>query len=265
MAETKDRRLGDEWLNWDGDLENYEGVIEEGKGTFLTFSTLVILLSLGALALFWYLIKPRIYEAGERVGLIISLTCLAIGIGVLLWFSLLVISIITERRWVAFQRLNFILTGYLVSKATWLGEKFGISRDRMGNSFVAVNNALFRALLRGKVNNKPLILLPRCLTKENREEVMALVRRYGCRAFVCGGGDVARKIVKEQKPSTIIGVACERDLVSGIRDVGPKIPVIGIANKRPEGPCKNAYIRLEELEAALRFHSPMSEGPGRSG
>ncbi len=248
-----------------GDLENYEGVIEEGKRTFLTFSTMVILLSLGALALFWYLIKPRIYEAGPKAGLLVSLLFLTIGMGILLWFSLLVISIITERRWVAFHRLNFILTGYLVSKATWLGEKFGISRDRMGNSFVVVNNALFRALLRGKVNNKPLILLPRCLTKENLQEVMALVRRYGCTAFVCGGGDVARKFVKEQKPSTIIGVACERDLVSGIRDVAPKIPVMGIANKRPEGPCKNTYIELEELEAALRFHSPTPPGPGRSG
>jgi hypothetical protein len=54
------------------------------------------------------------------------------------------------------------------------------------------------------------------------------------------------------RPQAIIAVACERDLVSGLQDVAPKIPVFAIPNKRPEGPCKNTFINIEELEASIK-------------
>jgi hypothetical protein len=49
----------------------------------------------------------------------------------------------------------------------------------------------------------------------------------------------------------VIGVACERDLLSGIRDVRHKLSVLGIANTRPNGPCRDTQINLAELEATL--------------
>jgi hypothetical protein len=47
-------------------------------------------------------------------------------------------------------------------------------------------------------------------------------------------------------------VACERDLTSGIQDTHP-LPVYGILNERPEGPCRNTLVDLTTLEKALRF------------
>jgi hypothetical protein len=49
----------------------------------------------------------------------------------------------------------------------------------------------------------------------------------------------------------VIGVACERDLLSGIRDVRHKLSVLGITNTRPNGPCRDTQIDLAELEGAL--------------
>jgi hypothetical protein len=46
-------------------------------------------------------------------------------------------------------------------------------------------------------------------------------------------------------------VACERDLTSGIRDTHP-LPVHGILNDRPEGPCLNTVVRLDLIEQALQ-------------
>ena len=48
-------------------------------------------------------------------------------------------------------------------------------------------------------------------------------------------------------------VITERDLTSGIRDAYP-LPVIGILNRRPEGPCINTRILLAEVERALDEH-----------
>jgi hypothetical protein len=50
-----------------------------------------------------------------------------------------------------------------------------------------------------------------------------------------------------------LALACERDLMSGLKDIAEKIPVIAIPNKRPEGPCKNTHISVRELDEALKF------------
>jgi hypothetical protein len=58
---------------------------------------------------------------------------------------------------------------------------------------------------------------------------------------VATGGSQARRIVKDRRPKAILAVACERELTSGIQDVG-SIPVLGILNQRPEGPCRNTRV-----------------------
>ena len=40
--------------------------------------------------------------------------------------------------------------------------------------------------------------------------------------------------------------------MSGINDVAPKMPTLGVTNKRPEGPCKNTIIDLNELKEAIK-------------
>ncbi len=68
----------------------------------------------------------------------------------------------------------------------------------------------------------------------------------GLNLFVATGGTVARNIVKKTKPGIIISVACERDLMSGISDI-KGIPVIGIINKQPNGPCINTDVEVEGI------------------
>ncbi|WP_242864780.1 DUF116 domain-containing protein [Youngiibacter fragilis] len=50
----------------------------------------------------------------------------------------------------------------------------------------------------------------------------------------------------------IIAVACERDLSSGIQDTYP-LPVYGILNKRPKGPCLDTLVPLKQVEKALEY------------
>ena len=73
---------------------------------------------------------------------------------------------------------------------------------------------------------------------------------YGVRLAIATGGSIARRIVVETRPKLILAVACERDLTSGIQDTHP-LPVFGILNHRPEGPCRNTLVDLTLVEAAL--------------
>ena len=56
----------------------------------------------------------------------------------------------------------------------------------------------------------------------------------------------------QRKPRCIIAVACERDLTSGIQDSYP-LPVFGILNERPNGPCLDTLVPLDRLEEAIRL------------
>lgn len=70
--------------------------------------------------------------------------------------------------------------------------------------------------------------------------------------FVATGGTIARKVVMDARPEAIIAVACERDLSSGLVDTYP-IPVLGVWNERPFGPCFNTRVDLAKVKEAIRF------------
>ena len=150
-----------------------------------------------------------------------------------------------------------------------IGKFIGMKKDKVRRSFVAINNRLVQAEARHVRPEKLLILLPHCL--QNHEcvvritgdvenckrcgkckikDLVELSEKYGIAISVATGGTLARRIVVEKKPSVIIGVACERDLTSGIQDSYP-IPVFGILNRRPFGPCYDTDVDLELVERGV--------------
>jgi hypothetical protein len=92
---------------------------------------------------------------------------------------------------------------------------------------------------------------------------MALRDAWGVQLAVATGGTIARRIVVEARPRLIIAVACERDLAAGIQDTYP-LPVYGILNGRPHGPCLDTVLDLDKVEGALRvFVRPLPPGPSQ--
>jgi hypothetical protein len=126
-----------------------------------------------------------------------------------------------------------------------------INKDRLAHAFIRTNNALVRLAPQGIAPQRALILLPRCLRKEQIDQARTLASTRGVEVALVAGGEQARQRIRERRPSVVIGVACERDLLSGIRDVRHKLSILGIANTRPNGPCLDTQIDLTELEAAL--------------
>ena len=132
-----------------------------------------------------------------------------------------------------------------------------------------VNNTFVKVLKKKFKPEKVLILLPHCLQwtgcpyritvdignckecgKCNICQLKRLAEKTGVKIAIATGGTLARKIIIQNRPQFIIAVACQRDLVDGLNDVFP-IPVYGVLNERPEGPCVNTRVSVELIEKAL--------------
>lgn len=250
----EDRLLGDEWSDWQPG-SRYEGTIEAPKALFVFFSFLVLIFVLLGIFLFWYLALPRFEGFGPGAVRIAGFTLSFFAAVLIIWYLLQALSSLFSIRLVpAFIAKRFSLRLFL-SGAVKFARIFGISRDRIGNSFVKFHNDLMYATRAGRGTKRFLVLLPRCLSAETKKGINELGQKYQFKAFTAFGGDEARKIIREERPYAVIGVACERDLVSGIQDTAPKIPVFGLPNKRPEGPCKNTSVDLKELEKIIKYCS----------
>jgi hypothetical protein len=254
IADAKnDRKLGDEWSDWNGDPRSVEPETNETRSTFFALAVLSTFALAALIALLWYLVKPRFEQFNPFLPVVIqwSLILLAV-ISLLLAVAEWVLVVKVGKSIIPYKAMEkFILS--VLPKAVWLGGGFGISRDRVGNSFIKVHNLVTRSYAQRLSAERLLILLPRCLKKEARSRIIDAAGGNETRVLTVAGGEEAREAIRQYRPHFILAIACERDLMSGIRDVAEKIPVLAIPNRRPEGPCKNTEFSLDEMEKALRF------------
>lgn len=80
--------------------------------------------------------------------------------------------------------------------------------------------------------------------------IIQLKKDYGLNAVVVSGGTAARETIKKIRPKIIIAVACENDLISGLRDIR-KIPVIAVLNQRSCGPCKDTSVDIGVIKSYI--------------
>ncbi len=255
----RDRRLGDEWLDWNGSVGPQENEIDEKLSTFLTLAAGAVLIFIACLEFGWYLTKPRIDQLSPLLSRLIGWSAFAAAAIILIVAALETTLVLKFRKSVFPYIWAEKLLLAVLSKSMWLGEKLGINRDRVGNSFIKAHNLIVKSHVRRLNLDTILILLPRCLEKEAKRQVVERANGRAVQIVTAAGGEEARKAISEHKPSLILAVACERDLISGIRDVAEKIPVLAIPNKRPEGPCKNTRVHLDALDDALKFVTGMPD------
>ena len=168
---VKDRKLGDEWLDWDGRQtpESFDSKV----GLFLTFAALAtVLLVLAGGALLW-LIYPRLTGMGHVVTTIATILFFAFAGVLVLWALLFTWSTVTGRpitRFLAIPRL----INRLLSMVSAMARPMGIPTDRLTNSFLKAHNTIIGARPLNVPADKLLVLAPRCLTKENHKRQQRL-------------------------------------------------------------------------------------------
>lgn len=219
--------------------------------------------------LLWYVPSVGLTQIHPSLPLVFGVALGALAFVIIGGLSLLILTLLTGRDLFLLQGLRRIVVKYLFPAIISMGRLFGIDKDLLRQSFVALNNQLVHTKRLRVPAEKTLILLPHCIQlfdcaikitgdvdqcvrcgKCDIKGLLELAQKFGIDMAVATGGTLARKIIVEKRPGLIIAVACERDLTSGIRDSYP-LPVIGVLNKRPNGPCFNTRIVLPEVEQAL--------------
>jgi hypothetical protein len=247
-----DRKLGDEWFDWDGRTDATSADTDGRVFIGLAFATIIVIL--GATALFAWLVSPRLEQIGHGVRLGFDAVCFAIAGFFILWLLLFIYGALTKRPFLSGFIIIPKLVNFLLEATIKVGTIFGVNRDRLFNSFLKLHNLIVNSDPRKVRPERMLVILPRCLTREMNAKLREMRDRYGFMLTAAGGGTEARKKIREVRPGLIIAVACERDLLTGFIDVNPHIPVIGFPNIRPCGPCKDTEVDLTEIENTVKRH-----------
>lgn len=169
------------------------------------------------------------------------------------------------------MKINFKIVSLLFPIITFVADSVGISKNEIRKVYVKLNNKYIYSNKYNIKNEEILILIPHCVQKNscklkvttnietcakcglcNIGDLVKLKEKTNVNIFVATGGTLARKIIIDNKPKAIIAVACERDLTAGVQDVR-KIPVLGVFNKRPNGPCVDTNIDVKEIKEAMKF------------
>jgi hypothetical protein len=243
------RRLGDAWLDWDPAQAADVGAASPAA-LIPALHGLLALLATAAWALLVWLAAPRLATLGLAGAWPLRLWALGT---LLLWLPVGLLwgtgTALRYPRWVTrrLQRLLFGLWTPVAALARWLG----ISVDRLGHSFVRVANRLALRAGGGAGAGGVLILAPRCLQAECMRALRALAAGRHAELVVAGGGEEARAAITRVAPAGVLAIACERDLVAGLRDVAARLPVLSLPNQRPEGPCRNSTIDLDRARQLL--------------
>lgn len=151
------------------------------------------------------------------------------------------------------------------------GAFFKDRKERLQRMVIDLNNRLIRAEQKRYQTKRLLLLLPHCLQVSRCDvritndiynckrcgrcgirDLIDIADSHGLKLFVATGGNLARRIVSDLRPEAIVAVACERDLSSGIVDTYP-LPVLGIPNERPSGPCLDTRVDLAKVKEAIQF------------
>jgi uncharacterized protein len=245
-----DRRLGSSWYGWDGIVSKHESNLNEGPVLYFILLTLVILAATLLLALHAYIVSR--FSSPLLIDIFWSIQFAAAVLVAMGWGALFLclIAVTAKSPVLASPWMSRWLTMQEPFMA-FCARPFGLSRDRIGSSCIALTNRLTRLRLHYHHVQQSLMLLPRCLSRQCVAEIREIAAGWNCPVVQVGTNAVARQKVHEFKPQAVIAIACERDLVSGLYDFGHRMPIMVIANRRSKGPCLEATVDNGQLKAIL--------------
>jgi uncharacterized protein len=240
------------------------------RNRFILLLLLTCAALIGLAILLWLIPYIGFSNIHPRLPLIMAIFFAAVVLYMIGGGLTLIFTILGGKNLFFNRKIRGVVIRFLFPMLVVMGKLIGISKDQVRRSFIEINNQLVLSEARKVKPEKLLILLPHCLQfhdcqvritgdignckkcgKCRIKELAGLMEKYNVPVSVATGGTLARRIVVEKRPDIIIGVACERDLTSGIQDSFP-IPVFGILNKRPFGPCYDTDIDMDKVETAVK-------------
>jgi hypothetical protein len=240
------------------------------KRIFLGLLAVTCILFTLILGILWYVPYVGLTNINPDLPLILGLAFGVLLLLVLVMLVMLALTVVLGRDLFFSRKLRGLVIKLLLPLMSGVGKLCGVSKEKVRRSFIEINNQLVLAQQPRATSDKLLLLMPHCLQFHECQfritgstihckrcgkcpitGLVGLSEKYGVGLAVATGGTLARRIVVERRPRLIIAVACERDLSSGIQDSYP-LPVFGIINHRPNGPCYDTQVDLDKVEEALK-------------
>jgi len=252
-----------------GDPNGLEDLQQPQNGTFVFLLLISCIVLVGLAFLLWWVPYVGLANIHPSLPLVLAVVFAGLVLFALGGALTLVFTIIRGKNLFFNRRIRGVVIRILFPLLVFVGKCLGITKEETRRSFIAINNQLVLAEAKKVKPERLLLLLPHCLQfheckvriigdvencqacgKCKIKDLVALSKKYHIPVAVATGGTLARKIVVEKRPEVIVAVACERDLTSGIQDTYP-IPVFGIFNRRPFGPCYDTDVDLELVEKGI--------------
>ena len=249
--------------------DNHDGIEQPRKRLFILLLGVACGLILLGTCLLWWVSSVGLDNIHPSLPMVFGMLLGSLALLVVGGLSLLILTLLTGRDLFLLQSLRGLVVRYLFPGIISIGRLFGVDSDLLQQSFIVLNNRLVQSKRPRVAAAHTLILLPHCIQQFDCaikitgevdhcircgqcdiKDLLELAEARGIELAVATGGTLARRIIVEKRPQLIIAVACERDLTAGIRDAYP-LPVFGVLNRRPHGPCFNTRVLLPEVEQAL--------------
>jgi hypothetical protein len=237
------------------------------------------LILVGAIFLVWWIPNRGLANIHPDLPHVVGIIVVVLSCVAILGTGLLVLTTALDKDIFLTRFMRLVVIKFLLPVIELVGRVIGIDKDRIRQSFIAMNNSLVTSQRMKIKPDRILVLLPHCLQLSDCEikvtgdinkcvqcgrcsikGLVELGRKYSVAISVATGGTLARKVIVEKRPKLVLAVACERDLTSGIKDCYP-LPVIGILNERPSGPCFNTVVDVSKIDEALSQVLEQEEPP----
>jgi hypothetical protein len=230
---------------------------------------LTCLILVGLIFLAWWVPNRGLANIHPNLPHIVGIVVAVLSGVAILGTGLLVLTTALGKDIFFTRFMRLVVIKFLLPVIEFVGRMLGLDKDGIRQSFIAMNNSLVVSQRQKISPDRVLVLLPHCIQLFDCEikvtgdinkcvlcgrcDIKGLVdigRKYHIDISVATGGTLARKVIVEKRPKLVLAVACERDLTSGIKDCYP-LPVIGILNDRPFGPCFNTTVDVRKIDDAL--------------
>lgn len=252
-------------------METKEIVSRPKKRIFIALVSVAIFVAALVCYGLWQIMRPGLAEISPVLPKILGMVIIVLIIGLAAGVAGIVLAILGIPTLHFFYRWAWHVINFLFHPATFIGGMVHIPKEMIEQSFIAVNNHLVLKQHIKVPAERILILTPHCIQKDTcvfkvtRDinnchqcggcgvgSLLGLAHKYGLHVVISTGGTLARQAVRQARPKAIVAVACENDLTSGIQDVFP-LPVLGVLNERPNGPCFNTRADMTKVEDAIRM------------
>lgn len=219
----------------------------------------------------WRVSLPGLAGISQYLPWALGALAVVVGLAALLSLLGMVLALLGLPTLPVFQYFSWTVVNWLFPLAVRIGRLLDFEKEQVERSFIELSNQLVKMRKLTVPADRLLILTPHCLQLETCPHkitrqidnckqcgacpvsgLVGLKKKYGVHVAVVTGGTLARQVVKGLRPKAILAIACERDLTSGIQDVFP-LPVVGVLNDRPYGPCCNTQVDMSRVEKTVRM------------